>query len=138
MNEDRRMWILDPAGHRAEWAEKLPEDGTIITDGPFAGAEHIVLPPPDDPNDWVCDYCNTTILTRWGDEPFPVPMDGSNALCADHYERIQNNPYDDEVGGPWPAQMCGCAACFSQAGKWLPMLDRAYGLNSQGEVVTQT
>ncbi len=142
MTDDRRFWVLDPAGHRADWAEGLPEDGAVVEDGPFKGAEHIVLPPPDDPDDWVCDFCNTTILTRWGAEPFPVPMDGSYALCADHYEKIQSDP-EEEFGeiipgtrrGLWPAQLCSCGACFTQAAHWFPMLDRAYGLMTGKEAM---
>jgi len=130
---DRRFWVLDPAGHRTEWAKQLPEDGSIQEDGPFAGAEHIVMPPPEDPDDWVCDFCNTTILTRWGAEPFPVPMDGSYALCGEHYEKHQNDP-KEEFGeiipgtrmGLWPSRMCGCAACDAQSWKWNGFLINGY------------
>lgn len=131
---DRRHWIMDPAGHRKIWQTGLPEDGSIVNTV-FGEAVAIVPPPPDDLNDWVCDYCNGEILTRWGNEPFPVPMDGSNALCMAHFHQQQENPVYDTYGEPihgsrqglWPAAVCQCAACVEQTARWFPMLDRAYG-----------
>lgn len=115
----RQYWILDPAGHRNEWASNLPEDGAVVEEGPFKGAAHIVLPPPDDPEDWVCDYCNEIILTVWGGEPFPVPSDGSYALCAVDYAKVRG-------GRLWPATFCACGACVAQAERWHPQLWKAY------------
>lgn len=119
---DRRHWILDPAGHRTAWAAGLPADGENITiDGLDAVA---IVPPVPDGDDWACDRCNATILTRWGDEPFPVPTDGDWALCHDCKT-------DQEARqSPWPAAMlCACAPCRQQAQRWRPQLERALGIN---------
>ncbi len=129
MSDEYRYWILNPAGHRKLWAEQLPEDGAMV-DTQFGRAVAIVPPPPDDLDDWICDYCNQPILTRWGLEPFPVPMDGSNAICEDHYEKIQKRE------GRWPSRFCGCVACIAQATSWRPYLARGYGLIRK-EVIAQ-
>lgn len=83
-----------------------------------------IVPPVPDGDDWACDRCNATILTRWGDEPFPVPTDGDWALCHDCKT-------DQEARqSPWPAAMlCACAPCRQQAQRWRPQLERALGIN---------
>lgn len=123
-----KYWILDPGGHRREWAAGLPQDGEMI-DTSFGEAVAIVPAPPDDLDDWICDYCSETVLTRWGKEPFPVPSDGSYALCSKHFEKTRK-------GQVWPARFCGCTACVDQAVRWKPKLQHAYR-RLRSEVISQ-
>jgi len=105
-----RGWIANPAEHRRV-ERSIPVEAI---DGMFGGAKVIVLPyPPDD--EWFCDVCNAQILTRWGDEPFPVPVDGSYALCGDCYER---------AGGRWPIRGCVCEGCLPTIKQWKTFLTR--------------
>ena len=116
--DDPRYWILNPTGHRlAEARQFYGRDGEEV-DTVF-GKATLIVPPQPEPEDWFCDLCSETILTRWGDEPFPVPMFGSYALCAEHYYEFQGNPLDDprtgepldEPMGLWPMLACSCQAC---------------------------
>ncbi len=128
-DDQRRYWILDPAGHRQVWIEALPEDGEMI-DSFMGPAVAIVPSPPAVDEPWVCDrLCSETILTVWGGEPFPVPSDGSYALCADHFESVRGNRL-------WPSRMCGCGACLAQAKRWHSQLWKAYRQLRQ-EVIAQ-
>ncbi len=117
-DEERRYWILDPVGHRRLWAEQLPEDGSVVDS--FMGPAVMIVPPqPADDEPWICDVCNEIILTVWGGEPFPVPSDGSYALCFHHYETYRS-------GHLWPSNLCACDACIDQAKRWHPQLWKAY------------
>ena len=124
-----RYWILNPAGHRqaATPATEADLEGT-----PWEGAAVIDLSAAMG-DTWVCDLCNEEILTVWGDEPWPVPVLGSDALCADHYYQAQGWYHQDPYGEPtarqlgvWPAQVCTCTACTDQLELWYPMLRRAW------------
>lgn len=122
--EDPRFWILDPPGHRV--ANASPHQDGDIVDTMFG--EAVVIAPPLPPvEDWVCDFCNQPILVKWGDEPFPVAMFGSYALCLEHYnEVIASWTHDDPMTGestdipmgPWPDQACGCDPCVIQFAAW--------------------
>ena len=128
-DDQRRYWILDPTGHRQVWIEALPEDGEMI-DSFMGPAVAIVPTPPAVDEPWVCDrLCSETILTVWGGEPFPVPSDGSYALCAAHFESMRGNRL-------WPSRMCGCVACLAQAKRWHSQLWKAYRQLRQ-EVIAQ-
>lgn len=136
MSPDRRHWILDPAGHRRHWTQEAADrDGETVTIG---GLEfvNVVPPAPEDDDDWVCDVCTTPILTRWGAEPFPVPMDGSYALCSDHFQTAQTQERSDGWGEPipgtrrgvWPPQACTCPPCRVQFAVWERFIVYAYGV----------
>jgi hypothetical protein len=121
-----RFWITDPRGHRLYEEEHKPEDGSLI-DTVFG--EAVVIRPPLPPGDlWVCDLCNEEILTRFGGEPWPVPMFGGYALCHDHLVEAMEWPEEDNrtgaeiVGtrlGPWPLHVCACPPCVHKATDWL-------------------
>ncbi len=138
---ENRGWILDPAGHR-----HLMTGGEIRKTGdqvetPFGKATLVVMPYPDDASEWICDLCNEQILTKWGDEPFPVAMVGNSyALCNECRLKYEKGPatgtdgepiyitgldgYDVvEAEGPWPFSLCICAACYLQAMIWRPFLE---------------
>jgi hypothetical protein len=130
---DDRHWILNPAGHRLN-AElgMVGRDGEEI-DHPVFGKAELIVGPPNLDEGWVCDLCSLPILTRYGDEPFPVPMLGSYALCLEHFNEAQTWPYEDSAGtqypypmGEWPANLCACSACAFTAGDWFPQLKEAY------------
>lgn len=121
--EDPRFWILNPTGHRlAESRQFYGKDGDMV-DTVF-GEAVLIVPPQPAASDWYCDICSEIILTRWGDEPFPVPMFSSYALCAEHFYEFQEGERDDpESGEPipgskwglWPMMSCGCQACRQYA-----------------------
>ena len=152
---ENRGWILDPAGHRhLATSGETRQTGDRI-DTPFGKATLIIMPLPDDLSDWVCDLCNQQILTKWGDEPFPVPMIGNSyALCNDcrlKYEKApatdvdgeelyEPDPYFDPtyrgdlsvqlvLEGPWPFSLCTCAACYLQAVIWRPFIEPFFWKN---------
>ena len=123
--EDRRHWIPNPIGHRlAEARLYYGRDGEEI-DSVFGKATLIVTPYPD-AEDWVCDLCSQMILTKWGSEPFPVPMFGSYAMCMDHYnEAVAQWKHDTDEGdvsdvplGEWPLFACSCQPCQSTIQTW--------------------
>lgn len=121
-----RFWITDPRGHRLHERQHNPPDGSTI-DTPFG--EAVVIRPPLPPGDlWVCDLCNEEILTRFGGEPWPVPMFGGYALCHDHLIEAMDWPEEDnrtgeEIPGthlgPWPLHVCACPPCVHKATDWL-------------------
>jgi hypothetical protein len=117
--------VLDPAGHRETAAVDRPKTGDDASD--FFGGEPgvwIVMDDHLDPDEWICDVCNATILTRWGDEPMPVPMLGSNALCGDCRHAVE------ATEGPWPAAGCTCAACGVRFLIWADEIAAAYNLRA--------
>ena len=129
---DPRYWILNPSGHRlnAELA-MLGRDGEMVESA--IGPAQLIVPPAGEPTDWVCDLCSQPILVRWGEEPFPVPMYASNALCLDHFNEAKDWPFEDGTGteypfpyGEWPAQLCSCSACRFTMSDWFPQLKLAY------------
>lgn len=132
MRSDGRYWILDPAGHRQADAADRPADGTTVD---FLGGEAIIIAPPlPDDDDWLCDLCSTEpILTRWGDEPWPVPAVGSYALCNTCREKVEADPRTTDRGdpipgtrnGPWPWDACTCHACTAQLLAWHPHITYA-------------
>ncbi len=128
---ENRGWVLDPTGHR-----HLANSGEVRQTGeqietPFGKATLIVLPPPADMSDWVCDFCNETILTLWGDEPWPVAMIGNSyALCNECRLDYEKAPASDlegeaitELQGPWPFSLCSCGACYQQALIWRTFIE---------------
>jgi len=145
---ENRGWVLDPTGHRhLANSGEVRQTGEQI-DTPFGKATIIVLPPPADMSDWVCDFCNEIILTLWGDEPWPVAMIGNSyALCNEcrlDYEKspasdldgenlyeptsfdptYREGPYLQEVlQGPWPFSLCSCGACYQQALIWRTFIE---------------
>lgn len=132
MRTDTRYWVLDPAAHR-----RYSEGGTPELAGTFwEDAAIIDMAQGLAPDEWYCDLCNLPILTRWGGEPFPVPMLGGSALCADHYEEAQGWHHEDEYGEPtdqllglWPPAACtGEACCRPWLIAWHRQLGYAYTL----------
>ena len=141
---ENRGWILDPTGHRhLENSGEVRQTGEQIKT-PFGIATLIVLPPPADMSDWICDFCNETILTLWGDEPWPVAMIGNSyALCNEcrlDYEKSPASDLDGEkmvsqsvvngrelitilLQGPWPFSLCSCGACYQQALIWRQFIE---------------
>lgn len=134
MGEDRegetltapRFWITDPGGHRILYEQRPEKDGDLI-DTAF-GEAVIIRPPAPPPDDWYCDLCSEPILTRFGEEPWPVPMFGSYALCHDHLIEAMEWPEEDDrtgeeiIGtrlGPWPVHVCACPPCTRKAIDWL-------------------
>lgn len=121
-----RFWITDPIGHRI-FAEMMrtEKDGDLI-DTVFG--EAVVIRPPAPPADeWYCDLCSEPILTMFGEEPWPVPMFGSYALCHDHLIEAMDWPEEDNrtgeeiLGtklGPWPVHVCACIPCVKKAQDW--------------------
>lgn len=118
---DERHWILDPGGHREAMALTLPKTGD---DAELFGqpAVWIVLDDGLAPTEWICDLCNSRILTTWGEEPMPVPLIGSAALCADCRAAVEAEE------GPWPAQGCQCQACAIWFLIWMREIAVAYNL----------
>lgn len=120
-----RFWITDPAGHRQHENERTDHlvGETIQT---VFGDAVVMAGPTLPPDEWICDLCNDRILTRWGDEPWPVPMVGGYALCIDHYHQLQEQPETDRFGepirgsrlGPWPQIACNCDPCQTQIRAW--------------------
>lgn len=107
-------WIVDAVGHRRAWKRMVAgRDGTTV-DTPFGEAVNIVMPAPDDDAQWVCDLCNGLILTRWGDEPFPVPQLSSYALCLDCMNRIMESEGRDR----WGDYACTCTDCRAWMVRW--------------------
>lgn len=130
---DRRFWVLNPTGHRlTSDRQSYGRDGEEINT-PFGKAALIVLPSPP-AAEWYCDLCSEQLLTKWGDEPWPVAMIGSYALCPkDMYQIMEQNYVDQDSGeelpfkmGEWPAQICTCQPCDSQMQTWLVQLHNAY------------
>ena len=130
---DNRGWVLNPEAHRAAAdAQQDPQRKTgdeIMT--PFGKATLFVMPSPDDLSLWYCDLCNQQILTKWGDEPFPVAMIGnSHALCNDcridfegsNASDIHGEPMD-ELEGLWPFRLCRCNGCFITGVEWRPYIE---------------
>ncbi len=118
-----RYFISNPTGHRL-FAEEMNthEDGDLVNWPGSAAPAIFIRGPQFEPGDWICDFCNETILTTWGAEHFPVPMSGSNALCARHYaEELAER-------GPWPPNSCACPPCMNQTEEWKPKLARALGI----------
>jgi hypothetical protein len=123
---DERFWITNPAGHRlAEARGFYGRDGEETT---FLGAPAILIVPPQlEPGTWICDICSEPILSSWGEEPMPIPLAGSYALCQRHQEAVENGPEDDpRTGdpipgtrrGPWPLQLCACQPCTYWVQEW--------------------
>ena len=121
---DNRFWILDPSGHRRVENGRKDQyrDGDMV-DTVF-GEAVLIIPPAPPAEDWYCDICSEIILTKWGREPFPVPMMGGYALCLEHFNKTIESPiYDmdtDEVipgsrMGEWPMRGCSCPACVNAA-----------------------
>ena len=129
---DHRYWILNPTGHRLNAnLAMVGRDGEMVDSA--IGRAQLIVPEPGEPDDWVCDLCSTPILVRWGEEPFPVPMFGSNALCLDHFNEAKGWNYEDDAGveypftyGEWPANICLCSACQFTMADWYPQLKVAY------------
>ena len=134
--QDDRYWILHPRGHRAYASEFRPSVGDMVE---FMG-EMVPVIASTIPVDgtWICDLCNTDILIDWGDEPFPVPLIGSNALCLKCFTEVQEWPKMDEWGddirgtrlGDWPAHLCTCLPCTFQMLTWKGQLEVAYGVSA--------
>lgn len=144
--KETRAWVMDPAGHRAFIAGQYqgPESGDKVPT-PFGEATVLRMPLPDDYADWYCDLCSKQILTRFGNEPFPVPMFSTYALCLDHFNEMQQGPATDAYSGedlyeeltqpngevisvpvlegPWPLVMCRCPACYETALAWKPYIE---------------
>lgn len=124
---DRRYWILNPAGHRlTEARAAYGMDGKTV-EWFLGGEATLIVPPLPAATDWCCDICSATILTRWGDEPWPVPMEGSYALCAEHQAMVEESPEDDAYTGdpipgtrrgPWPLRACTCPPCAHWITEW--------------------
>lgn len=135
MRPDERHWIMNPAGHRQHANATDPHHGDTVE---FLGRPAVVIKPDlyMEPGEWICDICNAPILTSWAGEPFPVPVDGTYALCADHRERVEQGPDYDSHGdpiagstlGPWPAAGCTCPPCARTTEAWARQLPAAYGL----------
>jgi len=138
---ENRGWVLDPAGHRhLATGGEIRQTGEQV-DTPFGKATLIVMPVPDNLSDWICDFCNQTILTMWGNEPWPVAMVGNSyALCNDcrlDYEHEPATGVDEEeiivinlqgeelvlLEGSWPFSLCTCAACYLQATIWRSFIE---------------
>lgn len=122
---DTRFWILDPAGHRRveNGLKDQHKDGDII-DHPIFGEAVLIIPPAPPAEEWYCDICSEPMLTKFGRQPWPVPMIGSYALCLDHFNQFKDAPWDDEDTGDviegtrmgeWPYRGCRCGACLQAA-----------------------
>ena len=123
-----RGWVINPAEHRlVEMGYESPDE--VMT--PFGKAVVFHMPMPDDPSLWICDLCNIQILTKWGDEPFPVAMLGnSHAFCNDCRLKMEEGQATDTMGevmdeleGPWPFRICGCPGCRPTAMEWRPFIE---------------
>jgi hypothetical protein len=131
---ENRYWILNPVGHRlTEQRGYYGRDGEEVET--VFGPATLIVPPQPPVDEWYCDMCSEPILVKWGDEPFPVPMFGSYALCAEHYEEAKGwHPDDERTGDPipslvlgeWPGNVCRCQPCTSQTVVWRAQLLRAY------------
>lgn len=128
---ENRGWVLNPEGHRAFRENQQQGETGDILNTPFGKATLFVMPSPDDLSLWYCDLCNEQILTRWGDEPFPVAMIGdSYALCNkcriryenDHAADIHGEPMD-ELNGLWPFRLCTCPGCRPTGLDWRPYIE---------------
>lgn len=124
--EERRHWIPNPVGHRlAESRQYYGRDGEMV-DTVF-GEAVLIVPPQPAAEDWYCDLCSELILTKWGDQPFPVPMFGSYAMCMAHYnEAVAEWKHDTDEGdvsdvpmGEWPLLACTCDPCISTLHGWM-------------------
>jgi hypothetical protein len=133
---DQRHWIMNPRGHRAFANEMNPHQTGDTVDTPMGEAVFLKLPDPQG-GAWYCDICSSQILTAWGDEPMPVPADGSYALCGPCRERIEQGPrFSDRTGepipntqaGPWPPAGCNCPPCQNTTQAWGRQLVNAYHL----------
>jgi hypothetical protein len=134
---EERHWITNPAGHRAHLTEHREYDHGDEVDTPFGPAVVIDTTGGLALDAWICDWCNSRILTRWGTEPFPVAADGGDALCHDCQQRVETGPqYSDRDGepiphttaGPWPPQGCGCPPCRNTTATWAPYFVKAFEL----------
>jgi hypothetical protein len=129
---------MNPAGHRAYEGEAFPyADGDTVE---FLGAEAVIIRPPQPaPADWYCDICSRPLLTAWGDEPMPIPLAGSYALCPDHQQSVEEGPRTDTEGepiegttnGPWPPAGCHCPPCVYTTQRWAHQILHAYQLTGQ-------
>lgn len=137
-----RTWTIDAVAHRRRWRESTAgKDGTVDD----MGFTVIVPPAPDADDEWICDLCNDPILTRFGDEPWPVPMLGTYALCWNCARRIADgcDAHDwypegdymvcencgavlafqidgtDVVDGTWSHLVCACPDCRAWVDRWM-------------------
>lgn len=130
---DPRYWILNPRGHRAYGSEFAPSVRDTVE---LFGQPAVIISSPAPDDVWICDLCNDPILINWGDEPFPVPLFGGNALCLDCFIKVQTWPQSDDWGEPidgtelgeWPAHICNCPPCENQTAVWMKELRNAYGV----------
>lgn len=105
-------WVMDPIGHRRhEQAQPIPTEMEFL--GEMVPVIHGATLVGDE---WVCDLCNETMLTRWGSEPWPIPVWGGYAVCPNEMDAFAK-----EDGLPGGA--CMCPPCLVWLQRWLPMIE---------------
>lgn len=88
-------WIVSAQSHRQAWRENRPKEGSMI-ETPIGEMRVILSADPGD--EWVCDFCNGTIVIR------PIPAIGSYAMCGDCWK--------SHYGKAKPGAVCSCSGCI--------------------------
>lgn len=110
-----KSWIMDPRGHRRlENAHMADAPATVE----WLGQEVNLITQPAKHEEWICDYCNATIGIGSIEDPQPVPLAGSYALCARCFVKEGGLRAWRHPGGRM--LHCGCSACMIRSEQVYP------------------